>query len=691
MVNRRRISALRRPSCQLVAVAAGDVVLPVASGSRRPPADAVTPDLPSPLLGSVGSFGSCGVVSGLSSRPTVVASQGSPLSWGVSPSGIPGSGLLFRCFRRRLGGSLGRPGGFRPLGPVRGSSSGQCQGVAGGATGSPPLPVLSVRGHGGGVLRQRHRGRLSAQGGGHPVSCSQQHRAGDPPLSGVTSDSVGSPVHSGDLQCSSGLSLQSSSTPQFRVVSQHGGVSTFGTSVAGDDRPICHLRQSPLLHLFVALPRPSFGGDGRAPPVLGRSPGLCLSAVVHSSSGVGEASCVQPDPPHPSHPLLASASVVRGPPPVVSGSPRTTRPLLPATVSSALPGPPQAGPSCLETIQRFTRAAGFSLAVATQASLVRRPSSRSNYQLKWSVYRSWCRSQGHSISRPSLSKVADFLWWLRSVRGLSVSSIKGYQCMLSAVFRFHVPDLSAHPVLRDLLRSFRVSAPSCPMRLPSWDLSKVLRFLISGAFEPLRDAPLRALSKKVLFLLALATAKRVRELQALSRFVSFVGDDACLSYVPEFVAKSESLTRSISLSFLVRSLSDFATGLDDDLLLCPVHALRIYLDRTLSLAPSRRRLFVSPSCLTRAMSKNAVSFFLREVIHGAEAARPEVGAIRAHDIRGVSTSVAFHRNWSVSAVLDVATWSSSSVFTSFYLRDLQYEFQGLRSLGPFVAAGSRIA
>ena len=226
------------------------------------------------------------------------------------------------------------------------------------------------------------------------------------------------------------------------------------------------------------------------------------------------------------------------------------------------------------------------------------------------------------------------------------------------------------------------------MRPPSWGLSKVLRFLLSDAFEPLRDAPLRALTKKVLFLLALATAKRVGELQAPSRVVSFVGGDACLAYVPEFVA--ESLSRSIPRSFLVKSLSGFVAGLEDDLLLCPVRALRIYLDRTLSLAPNRRRLFVAPSCPTRALSKNAVSFFLREVIHGAEASRPEVGMVRAHDIRGVSTSVAFHRNWSVSAVLDAATWSSSSVFTSFYLLDLQYEFQGLRSLGPFVAAGSRI-
>ena len=194
----------------------------------------------------------------------------------------------------------------------------------------------------------------------------------------------------------------------------------------------------------------------------------------------------------------------------------------------------------------------------------------------------------------------------------------------------------------------------------------------------------------MLFLLALATAKRVGELQALSSVVTFVHGDACLSYVPQFVAKSESLTRSIPRSFLVKSLSDFAAGLDDGLLLCPVWALRIYLDRLSSLSPLRHRLFVSLRRPTRPLSKNTVSFFLRDVISSAGASRPEVGRIRAHDIRGVSTSVTFHRNWSVSAVLEFATCSSSSVFSSFYLRDLQHEYDGLLSLDPFVAAGTRI-
>ena len=258
--------------------------------------------------------------------------------------------------------------------------------------------------------------------------------------------------------------------------------------------------------------------------------------------------------------------------------------------------------------------------------MVRCPSSRAVYQLRWSVYRSWCHSHGHSVSRPSLVKVADFLSWLRSTRGLSVSSIHGYRSMLSAVFRFHLPALSSDPVLRDLLRSFKLSSAERVLRPPAWDLSRVLRFLNSSHFEPLSQASFRALSQKTLFLLALATAKRVGELQALSFVVTFVGLDACLSYIPQFVAKSESLTRSIPRS-LVKSLSDFAAGLDDDLLLCLVRTLRIYLDRTRSLSPLRHRLFVSPRRPSRAMSKNAVSFFLRDVIHAAGASRLEVGSV----------------------------------------------------------------
>ena len=143
-----------------------------------------------------------------------------------------------------------------------------------------------------------------------------------------------------------------------------------------------------------------------------------------------------------------------------SNSAGPSRPPTLASVSSSLPGSPSAQASCLETLQRFTRAAGFS-AVAEQSSLARRHSSHAVYQVRWSIYRSWCRERGHSVSRPTLAKVADFLYWLRFTRGLSVSSLRGYCSVLSAVFRFHLPSLSSDQVIRDLLHSFRLFRGAC--------------------------------------------------------------------------------------------------------------------------------------------------------------------------------------------------------------------------------------
>ena len=192
-------------------------------------------------------------------------------------------------------------------------------------------------------------------------------------------------AHPGLSQHPRGCSVSPSPTTSYRVVPQH-GVSIFAPSVASTDRPICHLRESPLFDLFLSVPRPSVSGHGRFSPILGRSSSVCFSSVVHHSPRSCQAPGVSGDGAHAGGSVLASEAVVSGPPPTVAGSsgspPRPSRPPAPASVSSALPGSPQATTSCLETLRRFTRAAGFSSEVAAQASLARRPSSRASYQLK---------------------------------------------------------------------------------------------------------------------------------------------------------------------------------------------------------------------------------------------------------------------------------------------------------------------
>ena len=97
-----------------------------------------------------------------------------------------------------------------------------------------------------------------------------------------------------------------------------------------------------------------------------------------------------------------------------------------------------------------------------------------------------------------------------------MSTIKGYRAMLSSVFKFCLPEISTSPILKDLVRSFEISAPRPLHQLPSWDLDKVLEYLSGPPFEPLADASFRNKTRKAPFLVAMATAKRVGELQALS-------------------------------------------------------------------------------------------------------------------------------------------------------------------------------
>lgn len=320
------------------------------------------------------------------------------------------------------------------------------------------------------------------------------------------------------------------------------------------------------------------------------------------------------------------------------------------------------------------------------------PSTRVNYQSKWVVFLKWCKKRRVSSSSPSAMDIAHFLLHLREDCDLSTSAIRGYHSALAGVYKFRDLDLSAQPVLREVLKSCALRArPSVRDRRPSWNMDVVLHSLRSAPYEPLRVASLEALTKKTLFLLALATARRVGELQALSARIACQGTDVLLSYLPDFIAKTETEANPLPREFRLRSLAAFVGNEDEERLLCPVRALRCYLQRTAS--PSRpRQLFTAVQNQSRYMSKNALSFYLRTTIREAhEACLDSVCdllRVRTHDIRGIATSMLMWRNCSVASILQAACWKTASVFATYYLSDVQREQDDVMSLGPVVAAGS---
>ena len=78
------------------------------------------------------------------------------------------------------------------------------------------------------------------------------------------------------------------------------------------------------------------------------------------------------------------------------------------TAPLSAPEPPCASSSCFETLKQFARHVGLSRCIALQLSLCHCSSSRRLYQHRWDCYRRWCSSRGHSVSNPSVSKIAIF-------------------------------------------------------------------------------------------------------------------------------------------------------------------------------------------------------------------------------------------------------------------------------------------
>ncbi|KAK0136265.1 hypothetical protein N1851_027837 [Merluccius polli] len=164
---------------------------------------------------------------------------------------------------------------------------------------------------------------------------------------------------------------------------------------------------------------------------------------------------------------------------------------------------------------------------------------------------------------------------------------------------------------------------------------------------------------KVAFLLAITSAKRVGELQALSVA------ETCLRWNPDgsgvvlwpnvaFLPKVLSRTHLNQPIRLARFDSPSEEGRSE--LLCPVWALRAYIAATAG---------IRQGC---ALSKQRLSHWVVDAIvhaYGASGCPPPSG-VRCHSTRSVATSWAALRGVPLEAICAAASWATPGTFTRFY-------------------------
>ena len=391
---------------------------------------------------------------------------------------------------------------------------------------------------------------------------------------------------------------------------------------------------------------------------------------------------------------LAREGVVRRP---SSTDPTTARPslmgqsALAASLQPLPPRRPRAEPSRVATLKRHFRKSGFSGTAARVLSGCLRSSTSRLYQSRWQIFCGWCRGRGVAPVNATVPVVVDFLIHLRHDKGLSVSAVKGYSSALKSVLALKGRDLASSREITMLLRSFSRSVNPMELRPPAWDVSLVLQSLTGAPYEPLRTCKERFLAQRTLFLLALASAKRIGELQALSYRVSHSRGwgEVSFSFVPGFVAKTQdpSFLAPRFEGFTVLTLPNTRNNRNGRL--CPVRAVRRHLGLTAAHSPRCERLFVTAGHSKKEISKTTVSFWLRKIISRAYqllGTEQPVPAPRARETRGIAPSLPFKKNFAVDQVLKAGTWRRHTTFARHYLRDIAHRSLDTFHLGPVMAA-----
>ena len=349
--------------------------------------------------------------------------------------------------------------------------------------------------------------------------------------------------------------------------------------------------------------------------------------------------------------------------------------------------------SRIEIVKKSLSTAGYSAAVAARMAGAVRPSTARLYQSKWSIFTAWCGRRHVEPLSVSLPVIADFLLFLRDEKRFTVPTIKGYRSALALALKPHGIDISSSVDLTALVRSFSLEKPIREIRPPSWDLSVVLSSFLVHPYEPLDEAPMMLLSHKAAFLLALASAKRVSEIQAFLGSVLHKEDwsSVTLQLDPGFLAKTQiSYDSSSSSSMVIPALSRSVGSEEEDLKLCPVRAIRTYLRRTRKLRGKNDRLFLPVIGKKSFVSKNTISRWISSAIKRAYASISEehrtLHSVKAHEVRAIATSWHFAHNQSLEAVMSAASWRGHSTFSSFYMRDVSLMKEDVHTLGPVVAA-----
>ena len=612
------------------------------------------------------------------------------------------SANIYRRLKRRVGRSLKRVHGKRVLVGTRKQAAHKLPRAQSGSPSPQRVPKSLCGQNSPSGNRQYYGSRLHKQRRRHevrPTLC--------PPVENLnlvfpqTGDPKG-PAYPGPPQCDSRQAIQTGSDHPNRMVPPTSSFSTtMHTMAPASDRPICHEVQPQVTSVCLSSIGHPGCSSGCTHSAMGRSGCIRLPTDRHIEQSGGEATGLPVQKTHSDCAGMAQHALVLGSSGhVQSGPSQSAQPAQSANAALQSDSSQKSDKSkspCLAPRAAKIKEQGFSEAVAARIEAPQRKSTRSVYEAKWTLFTKWCYTNQVDFRSPPVKSVADFLMYLFEERKLQPSTIDGYRSAIADKLGDTTLNISKDHNLTRLLESFHRDRPKGRRGIPSWNLSLVLHQLTKPPFEPLREASLKHLTFKTVFLLALGSGKRRSEIHAWQhKNIRHQSDWSKVSLFPSpsFLSKNQLAKEgpeSVAPVVIPALAPTLDRSLKSDRSLCPVRALRYYLDRTSDLRQDKQLVFVSfKKGFDKDISPATISSWIKQTVilcyelsdHQAHT----LHQVKAHDVRAFAASKAFQSGVSLEQILSACHWKSHNTFTQFYLKDVAWADSELYHLGPVVAA-----
>ena len=634
-----------------------------------------------------------------SQAASAVVDQSFELEEGFPTSSEGAQSPIHRCFPKRLGGSFKASHSQWSVESGGVKTSHKHSRAKSSVSSFKIIRKSSSKSKSADFHRQFVSGCLSQQAGRYPLlRCTNLENHG---LDECQGNPDSGKTYSRESQCVSRFLIKKGQGDSDRIGVESSSIqSDLPLLASTNGRFVCNKVESQAANVCVSCPRQSGLENRCIEHLLGGSGRLCVLSSGSHSTGDSKDDHLQVQNHHDCT-RVARDVLVLGSGGSVHKAPSETS-LVGGSVDSAFQQQtsqqfdlPES--SCLASGVSHEYSERFSEEVAKRIKEPQRHSSRRICESRWSIFGKWCEENQVDVSNLTIPDVANFLNCLFKERNLKPSTIAGYRTAIADGLGVKGEQISKSLELNRLLASFYRDKPVVNRSIPSWDLALVLHALTKQPFEPLGKASLKLLTFKTVFLLTLASGKRRSEVHAWTHSsLSYKENWSQVTLAPStaFLAKNQLASdgpAAIKPVVIPALKPQLDRSLTQDRSLCPVRALKYYLDRTKDLKKNKNLLFVAiKEGFTRDISRATISSWLKQTIllayESSDSESQQLYQVKAHDVRSMAASLAFRVGISLNEILEACFWKSHNTFTNFYLKDLCWHKGQILKLGPIVSA-----